>query len=482
MSYAADAGNQNTDFSFEPTTPMVLDIAAIQSLYGANTSYNSGNNQYVFYQSGTYHQTIWDAGGIDTFVYESAAGGEIDLTAGLLGGSDMGSAVYVQDSSGNNLHDVYSIYIANGVAIENATGGSGNDWIIGNRGNNVLNGRTGSDTVSYESGAGSGVAVNLGLTSAQNTVGAGTDTLLAIENLMGSSFNDTLMGNAGNNVLNGGAGIDNVSYAGSSAGVSVNLGSTSAQNTVGAGIDTIQGFENLIGSRFNDTLTGSGGNNTLNGGLGNDRLNGGAGIDTASYAGTASRVTVNLSSTSAQNTLGAGTDTLLSIENLVGSSFNDAFTGNASSNVLNGGSGNDWLSGGSGNDGLIGELGNDGLIGGLGNDTLTGGAGVDYFLFNTPLNGTNNKDLITDFNVTDDTIQLENDVMTAIGLSTGTLAASEFYVGAAAHDANDSIIYNKSTGALYYDADGTGASAAIQIATIGTSSHASLTNADFWVV
>jgi Ca2+-binding RTX toxin-like protein len=460
---------------------MVLDIAAIQSLYGANTSQNSGNNQYIFYQSGTYHQTIWDAGGIDTFVYESTTGGEIDLNAGLAGGSDMGLAVYAQNSFGNNLYDVYSIYIANGVMIENATGGSGNDWLIGNRGNNVLNGRSGSDTVSYESGASAGVSVNLGLSSAQNTVGAGIDTLLAIENLMGSSFNDILMGNAGNNVLNGGLGIDNVSYAGSSAGVTVNLGSTSAQNTVGAGIDTVLGFENLIGSRFNDTLTGSSGNNTLNGGLGNDRLNGGAGIDTASYAGSASRVTVNLNSTSAQNTLGAGTDSLLGIENLMGSSFNDAFIGSASNNVLNGGLGNDWLSAGAGNDSLIGGLGNDGLMGGLGNDTLTGGAGIDYFLFNTPLNGTNNKDLITDFNVTDDTIQLENNVMTSIGLS-GRLAASEFYIGAAAHDADDSIIYNKGSGALYYDADGTGASAAIQIATIGTSSHASLTNADFWVV
>jgi Ca2+-binding RTX toxin-like protein len=605
MSYSADPGVQGTRFSYEPTTPMVLDIAAIQFLYGANNSHNSGNNQYVFYQSGTYHQTIWDAGGIDTFVYESATGGEIDLTAGLWGGSDMGAAVHVQDSSRNNLYDVYSIYIANGVVIENATGGSGNDWIIGNRGNNVLNGRAGNDTVSYESGASMGVIVNLGLTSAQNTVGAGTDTLLSIENLLGSSFNDTLMGNAGNNVLNGGGGIDNVSYAGSSGGVTVNLGSASAQNTVGAGTDTLLGFENLIGSRFNDTLTGSAGNNTLEGGLGNDSVNGGAGVDTASYAGSASGVTVNLGSTWAQNTVGAGTDTLLAIENLLGSSFNDTLMGNAGNNVLNGGTGidsvsyagssggvtvnlgsasaqntvgagtdtllgfenligsrfndtltgsagnntlegglgndsvnggtgvdtasyagsasgitvnlgstwaqntvgagtdtllaienllgssfndtlmgnagNNVLNGGSGNDGLSGGAGNDILIGGWGNDTLTGGVGVDYFLFNTPLSATTNRDLITDFNVTDDVIQLENSVMASIGL-TGMLAASEFHVGTAAHDADDSVIYNRSTGALYYDMDGTGAGAAVQIATIGASSHASLTYADFWVV
>jgi len=93
-----------------------------------------------------------------------------------------------------------------------------------------------------------------------------------------------------------------------------------------------------------------------------------------------------------------------------------------------------------------------------------------------------NKDVITDFSLTDDVIELDNSIMTAIGLTTGTLASSKFFVGTAAHDANDSIIYNQSTGALYYDMDGTGASAAVQIATIGSTSHALLTNADFWVV
>jgi len=409
MSYNAYPGI-DTYFSYEPTTPMVLDIAAIQSLYGANTSYNSGNTNYVFSEQSIYNETIWDAGGIDTFIYNSSSGGKINLTAGVDNGSLMGLPVYIRDSFGNNLYVFYSIMIANGVVIENATGGSGDDLITGNSANNILigglgndtlNGGDGIDTASYD-GTVTGVTVNLSLTSAQNTVGAGTDTLLAIENLTGSSFNDTLTGNTGNNVLNGGLG-----------------------------------------------------NDTLKGAAGNDTLNGGGGIDTASYDGTATGVTVNLSLTSAQNTVGAGTDILLAIENLIGSGFNDTLTGNTGNNVLNGG---------------------------LGNDTLTGGTGLDYFLFNTPLSESNNKDLITDFNIVDDVIQLENSIMTSIGSTTGVLASTEFFVGTAAHDADDYIIYNKSTGALYYDKDGTGISAAVQIAIIGTTSHPSLTYADFWVV
>lgn len=356
MSYTAYPGI-DTYFSYEPTTPMVLDIAAIQSLYGANTSYNAGNTNYVFSEQSIYNETIWDAGGIDTFIYNSSSGGKINLTAGVDGGSLMGLPVYITDSFGNNLYVFYSVNIANGVVIENATGGSGGDLITGNSANNIL------------------------------------------------------IGGLGNDILKGAAG--------------------------------------------------------------NDTLNGGGGIDTASYEGAATGAIVNLGLTSAQNTVGAGTDILLAIENLTGSSFNDTLTGNADNNVLNGGLGND---------NLRGLTGNDTLSGGNGIDTLTGGAGLDYFLFNSPLGGSGNKDLVIDFNIADDVIQLENSIMTSIGLTAGALAATEFFVGAAAHDADDSIIYNRSTGALFYDKDGTGAISAVQIATIGTSSHPLLTYADFWVV
>ncbi|HSX86866.1 MAG TPA: type I secretion C-terminal target domain-containing protein, partial [Pseudomonas sp.] len=97
------------------------------------------------------------------------------------------------------------------------------------------------------------------------------------------------------------------------------------------------------------------------------------GSDTAAYSYAASAVTVNLATTSAQATGGSGSDTLLNIENLTGSKYNDELTGNSAANTLSGGTGNDTLTGGNGNDLLIG---------GLGTDTFYGGLDADRFDFN----------------------------------------------------------------------------------------------------
>jgi Ca2+-binding RTX toxin-like protein len=160
--------------------------------------------------------------------------------------------------------------------------------------------------------------------------------------------------------------------------------------------------------------------------------------------------------------------------NGAGNSLANVITGNGRSNVLSGGAGNDTLSG---------AAGNDTLVGGAGNDSLTGGAGLDVFRFSAILNATTNRDKITDFVVADDTIQLENAVFTAL-TATGTLAAGRLRAGAGittAADANDYLIYNSSTGALYYDADGSGAaSAPVQFAVIGTG--LALTASDFFII
>ena len=158
------------------------------------------------------------------------------------------------------------------------------------------------------------------------------------------------------------------------------------------------------------------------------------------------------------------------IENARGGNGNDSLVGNGTANSLRGGAGNDTVSGGAGNDALSGETGK---------DTVTGGAGKDAFIFNTALSAATNIDRITDFSVADDTIRLENAVFTALK-AIGTLAASAFCVGAAARDADDRIIYNKTTGALTYDANGKAAGGAVQFATLGTGP--ALTNADFAVV
>ncbi|ALQ02191.1 retention module-containing protein [Pseudomonas brassicacearum] len=145
------------------------------------------------------------------------------------------------------------------------------------------------------------------------------------------------------------------------------------------------GNDILSAGSGNNTLHGGAGNDLLYSGAGNDLLDGGTGNDTASYAHASAGVTVNLGLLAAQNTVGAGTDTLTGIENLVGSNFNDTLTGDGASNRINGGLGHDVLNGGGGDDLLIG---------GLGNNTLTGGSGADTFQWQA---GNSGHDVITDF-------------------------------------------------------------------------------------
>ncbi|MBL8338182.1 MAG: hypothetical protein JNM97_15545, partial [Rhodoferax sp.] len=138
--------------------------------------------------------------------------------------------------------------------------------------------------------------------------------------------------------------------------------------------------------------------------------------------------------------------------------------------------------GNEGADQLYGGVGNDTLAGGPGSDTLNGAIGLDAFVFNSNP-GATNVDLVQDFSVADDTVWLENAVFTVL-VSTGTLGAGLLRAGAGittAADGNDFILYNSSTGALFYDADGSGTGAApVQFALLGTG--LALTVADFVVV
>ena len=147
MSYSAQNGDPATDFSFWPTTPMVLDIQAIQYLYGANMSYNDRNTTYQFNQGANYHQTIWDGGGRDTIVYNGTDAAVIDLREGA--GSTMGNPLYVIDaSSGARIGTANNVWIAMGAVIEDAYGGTGADRLVGNEVSNYLSAGNGNDTIS----------------------------------------------------------------------------------------------------------------------------------------------------------------------------------------------------------------------------------------------------------------------------------------------------------------------------------------------
>ncbi len=278
-------------------------------------------------------------------------------------------------------------------------GGDGNDVLDGGAGDDALNGGGGVNTAAYGD-AGSGVTVSLAVTGAQDTHGAGVDTLTLIQNLTGSHFADVLTGSDGANVLSGGGGADV-----------------------------------LNGGGGNDTLLGGDGADTLDGGAGNDVLNGGDGQNTASYADATAGVTVTLGVHGAQDTHGAGLDTLIQVQNLTGSDFNDTLTGDDGANVLTGGKGDDVLAGGGGNDTLVGGDGNDTLAGGAGSDTLTGGGGNDTFVFTQARDSMReHPDLITDFTA-GDKIDLH-----AIDANTGMLEDQEFHVGGGGGHAGDMVV------------------------------------------
>lgn len=254
--------------------------------------------------------------------------------------------------------------VATSASDQRITGTPYDDTIYGNGGTDHISGGRGNDTIIVSGinnslfylGAPGDVLVNVsgqsrtsqnGITVEHNQAidgHGGTDTLIGqFEALRGGEYNDSIWGNNSTSI---------------------------ADNLYGNG-----GNDELYGLAGNDFLFAGNGDDILDGGAGNDTLNGGNGIDTVSYATATSGVTVNLSLTTAQNTGGAGSDTISLVENITGSNYNDTLTGNTGSNTLHGGGGHDTLMGGNGNDVLYGDIGNDVLYGQGGSDTFAFHAG-----------------------------------------------------------------------------------------------------------
>jgi Ca2+-binding RTX toxin-like protein len=250
---------------------------------------------------------------------------------------------------------------------------------------------------------------------------------------------------------------------------------------------TVTNLDGVEGLGGDDTLTGSTSADRLDGGSGTDTVRGGGGDDTIVVrttealndimdggTGTGDRILVDGSSSLTLSS----TSRITGVERLEGGG--GAIVGTSGADALDFSamavSGISSIQGLDGADTIKGGTGADVLSGGLGNDTLTGGGGQDSFLFDSALTG--NIDTIVDFNASNETIRLDRDIFTT--LSTGTLTASAFFAGAAAHDSSDRIIFNAATGNVFYDRDGTGSAGAVQFAHLNGT--LTLSNTNFSVV
>ena len=516
MSY--EDGWQDSPYGNAPTTGgygylgglMAFDIAAIQDKYGVNEDWATGNDTYVIKDvnaPGTYYTAIWDGGGNDSIVYSGARNANIDLRAASLE-YEYGGGGWVSFALG-----IYGGFtIANGVTIENAVAGSGNDTLTGNSVANVLNGGAGADSLAGLAGddvyyvdnlgdvvseaSGEGRDVVYSSISYALAAGASVEILSTISvvatnaiDLTGNGIGNVIYGNAGANALNGSGGADYmvgfggddvyfVDTAGDIVVEDVNGGrdvvysSSSYILAAGSSVEILSTIS-VVGTDAID-LTGNGIGNVLYGNAGVNALNGAAGADyMVGFGGddvylvdTAGDIVVEEANggrdvvyASSSYTLAAGSSVEVLSTGGLGETTAIDLTGNALGNVL------------------FGNAGANVLNGGAGADYLAGFGGADTFAFTTALGG-GNVDYLTDFRAVDDTFALDDAVFG--GLAPGALSAGAFVAGAAAADADDRIIYNSATGQLLFDADGNGAGAAVLFATVDAGTI--ITAADFMVI
>lgn len=406
--------------------PMAYDIAALQLMYGANTTHNDGNDVYVLPDNnapGTFWSCIWDTRGTDTIAYYGNKDATINLQAATLVGPKGGGELSNADGV------LGGFTIANKVVIENAQGGTGNDEITGNEADNELSGLGGNDTIHGEGGTdhiyggdgndyilgGEGPGFLYGGRNDDSIHGGslrdeiygeeGDDSLYGYggnDDLWGGEGADEYFGGDGNDYiridamdtsqgatwlwLNGGEGYDRVITDPDSGAISLRLADTLVEYVRGSGFgDVIDGSnvnyaltlngdggaDTITGGNASDTLIGEGGNDTFIASGGKDRILGGGDQDTYDFSAMTSSTVVDLSrgyATGAQ----VVADTLNSIENVRGGSGADTITGSGVANFLFGGAGRDTING------LAGQ---DHIIGGADDDILYGGADGDTFYF-----------------------------------------------------------------------------------------------------
>ena len=404
--------------------------------------------------------------------------------------------------------------IRGGNGNDSINAGDGDDFIGAEAGKDTMDGGNGFDTLSYDEAnwrwdSFQGVNLDAATGTAIDCNGF-TDLFSNFERYRDTLFSDTLKGSdidyeqfavtRGNDLVNGRGGWDVLDYSradrwGAHHGVNVNLATGTARDSWN-GTDTISNIEEVRGTNFNDTLTGSARDEEFQGRAGLDVINGAGGFDHLAFwdsgeNGLGHGIVINTTLAANVQDDGYGNvETALGIESFGGTRFGDRFTGGGVSDHFNGDNDNDTLDGGGGEDFLDGGWGHDALNGGAGNndhidgggedDTLTGGGGNDNFNFGWDLADAG-VDTITDFDVTLDLIHIAS--WWGGGFVNDTLTAGQFRSAAGATTAttgDQRVIYNRTTGDLYFDEDGAGGVAAQRFATL--SNRAALTFDDIHVM
>jgi hypothetical protein len=372
-----------------------------------------------------------------------------------------------------------------------------NDILLGTPGNDVLSGGIGNDSYVVENtgdvvNENSGAGLDIVYTSVNYQIGAnverlgvnGFTTTFAV-NVTGNGLDNELRGNDGANNLDGMAGADNMMGFGGDDNYVVDNIQDVVIETAGGGFDTVytaidytlsDHFERLgvngFTTNFAINLTGNSLDNEIIGNDGVNIINGGGGADLLKGLGGNDVYVIDNAGDVVQELAGGGFDTVYtSVDYVLGANVERAGVNGFTTTFAVNLTGNDLANE------LIGNDGANVLDGGLGADILFGRGGADSFNFTTALGG-GNVDQILAFQVGSDRVGLDDAIFTA--LSAGALAPGAFRTGSAALDADDRIIYDSTTGALYYDADGVGGAAAVQFATL--SSGLGLGSTDFVVI
>lgn len=382
------AGTDVYDFNYEWNGKDLILAQAVDENYDFA---DTGKLTLAGFLGGTGSITVQ----IDTANYDEFYGTDANLSTfvmqrGLTGTNNATTAEVIIGTDGNDVingNGGYYDALYGGKGNDIITGGSGTDWIRAGEGNDVLNGAAGNDTLRGEAGndtlnGGDGidradyknsddsVIVDLSLGKALDDGFGTTDTLNSIENVRGSSHDDTIIGDGNANRLEGRDGDDLIAGgAGDDDLVGGDGADTFRFSAFGEGDDIIEDFD---GSQ--DKLSFASALDTGNDGILND-------LATATVTEDGPNVIVTFANGHTLTLWGAATGSINSIDDLVADPNTQFTTFIDSDKTLTGGAGNDAIGGGAGHDHLIGAAGNDTLTGGLGNDYLDGGAGNDVYNF-----------------------------------------------------------------------------------------------------